>query len=227
VVAAVAASAAFGCLSTAASAQSPDTGGSYDDVALLEAGVAFQASLETPEDADVFRADVPSGNTALRIEVTSRTPGCEVWGAMTGAAFATTNRSFAPFRAPVGFIQTSIGAGSFYAVVDAGPYGPGPGCLERKFLITAHVVRVDLGDEALALADAAVESASASAVCKCWAYSNEVGTLATKITVTKHNLRDAQGERREKLRRRLNRLRKRSRHFRPLMNHWCRKAGLA
>ena len=225
-VVAATATAALGCVTTEASAQSPDSGGSYDEVVVLEAGVAMQAALENPEDADVFQVDVPTGVNALRAEVTSRTPGCEVWSAMTGDAFATTNRSFAPFGAPVGFVQTSIGATSFYVVVDAGPYEPSPECVHREYVITAHVVRVDLGD-ATGLADAAGESASASAVCECWAYSSKVATIATKITSTKRALQGAQGARRERLTRRLNRLRRLSRHYRGLMNASCREAGLA
>ena len=225
-IVAATATAALGCVSTGAYAQGPDSGGSYDEVAVLEAGVPVEAALENPEDADVFRVDLPTGVNAVRAEVTSRTPGCEVWSAMTGDAFATTNRSFAPFGAPVGFVQTSIGAASFYAVVDAGPYPSSPECSEREYLVTAQVVHVDLGD-ATGLADAAGQSASASALCNCWAYSNKVATIATKITSTKRALQDAQGARRDRLTRRLHRLRRLSRHYRPLMNNWCEKAGLS
>jgi hypothetical protein len=81
----------------------------------------YMGAIDEPGDLDTFRFDTPQLATSIQVSVSHTNDRCEIWTTLTDAFGTTFELTFVPRTDSMIFPQLTLGGGTLYVTVSAGP----------------------------------------------------------------------------------------------------------
>jgi hypothetical protein len=187
-----------------AAAQAPAPApGLYDTSArALPMGGAQTGTLEDVGERDIFKVEVATALTVLRIDVAHTNATCEVWVRLVDLDGTELGRAAIP-RGSKAAVTALVGAaGPIFLVVDDGPFVD---CADADYRVAGSLAPIDVS---LAGAQRQGSSVDAGNTVLCVCYSSRAEQLSIKVARTRSALTAAGRRRRATLKRKLAKLRR-------------------